>query len=207
MSVLRLWTERTMLLFLLASPLRGQYLRTSPAPAAAGPSCDVSVGYSYLAMDMPGPTEANYHGANASGTMYFNSRWGDTLEASYVRAPKEPASGHRRYVMSFMTGPVFIPLASDSTQLLVRALAGVGLVDGGVPINQMAFRGWLARFTWAAGAGVEHKLSGPLGIRIDGDYFRTRFWSTSGVVQPQSDLRVSAGLVFRFRGPAFPTRD
>ena len=205
MSALKFWTGRTMLLFLLTSLLQGQYLRTNPAPAAAGPSCDVSLGYSYLAMNISEAPEANFMGANASGTMYFNSRWGDTMEASYVRAPKDPDSGHRRYVMSFLTGPVLVPLASDSTQLLVRALAGVGLVDGGVPVGQMAYRGWRARFTWAAGAGVERKLSGPFGIRINGDYLRTRFVSTAGVVSPQSDLRISAGLVFRFGGPAFPT--
>jgi len=195
-----------MLLFLLTSPLRGQQFRPNPVPAATGPSCDLSLGYSYLAMNLSGAPEANFVGANASGTMYFHPDWGHTVDASYVRAPRDPNSGHRRYVMSFLTGPVFVPMASDRTQLLVRSLAGIGLVDGGVPAGQMAFRGWMARFTWAAGAGVERTISHQFGVRINGDYFRTRFVNTAGAVGPQNDIRVSAGFVYRFGGPAFLTR-
>src|SRR5262249_15308123 len=96
-----------------------------------------------------------------------------------------------------------IPAQSDNTRLLFRALAGVGLVDGSVPVNQLYYRGWQSRFSWAVGSGIERNISRPLAVRLSVDYLRTRFVSSAGVLEPQNNIRVIGSLVLRFaaRGP------
>jgi hypothetical protein len=93
---------------------------------------------------------------------------------------------------------VFIPVQTEKSRLLIRGLAGATLVDTAVPVNQLYYRGWLARFSWGVGTGFERDLSGPFAARFNVDYLRTRFMTTNAMVQPQNSLRVSGILVFRF---------
>jgi hypothetical protein len=130
--------------------------------------------------------------------MYRTPHWGATVDSSYVRAPRDAGSRHGSYVFSVLTGPVFVPVQNDNTRLLIRALAGVSLVDGSVPVGQLYYRGWLSRFSWAVGMGLERDLSGPFSARFNVDYLRTSFMSTTATIQPQNNIRVSGILVFRF---------
>jgi hypothetical protein len=199
MSALRSSTKLSILLLLWATPLVAQYeIRSGPAPAAKGPQYDIGVGYSRLTMNHSGKPTIDLRGADASATIDLNPHWGATVDSGYVRAPKDAGSGHGSYLFSVLTGPVFVPAQNDKTRLLVRALAGVALVDSAVPVNQLYYRGWLARFSWAAGTGIERNLSGPWAVRLNVDYLRTRFVSTTAFVQPQNDIRLSGLLVFRF---------
>ena len=51
------------------------------------------------------------------------------------------------------------------------------------------------------GTGIEHNISGPFAVRVNVDYLRTRFVSSSLTVQPQNNIRVTGSLVFRFAAP------
>lgn len=186
-----------MLLLLLACPLLAQELRSGSTPAAKGPDYDIAVGYSHLTMNLSGKPTLNLNGAETTATAYVSPRWGATVDSSYLRAPRDPGSGHSSYVFSALAGPVFIPAQTDKTRFLLRALAGATLVDTSVPVNQLYYRGWLARFSWGLGTGIERNLSGPFAARFNVDYLRTRFMSTNAMVGPQNSLRVSGILVFR----------
>jgi opacity protein-like surface antigen len=48
-------------------------------------------------------------------------------------------------------------------------------------------------FATAVGGGMDYRLVRLVALRVQGDYVRTNFFSTS-----QNDLRVSTGIVFRF---------
>jgi opacity protein-like surface antigen len=199
MSALRLTRRLVALLLLWASPSLAQSeFPSGPMPAAKGPQFDVGVGYSHVMLNVSGEPTVDLNGADASATIDFNPRWGATVDSSYVLAGRDPQSGHGSYVLSVLAGPVFVPVQNDNTRLLVRALAGVSLVDGSVPVNQLFYRGWLLRFSWAVGTGVERNLSGPFAVRFNVDYLRTKFMSTTLTVQPQNDIRFSGSLVFRF---------
>ncbi len=188
----------TMLLLLSAGTSLAQQLRNGSIPAAKGPDYDVAVGYSHLTMNLSGKPTLNLSGAEATATVYISPRWGATVDSSYVRAPRDPGSGHGSYVFSALAGPVFIPVQTEKSRLLIRGLAGATLVDTAVPVNQLYYRGWLARFSWGVGTGFERDLSGPFAARFNVDYLRTRFMTTNAMVQPQNSLRVSGILVFRF---------
>ena len=174
--------------------------RSGPVPGAKGPEADIAFGYSYVGLNLSGKPSGNLSGADASATIAFRPHWGAAFDSSYVRAGRDPGSGHSSYVLSLLTGPVFIPAQNDRTRVLVRALAGVGLVDGSVRVNQLYFRGWQSRFSWAAGSGIERDIFTPLAVRFNVDYLRTQFVSSAGRLEPQNNIRFVGSLVFRFAG-------
>jgi opacity protein-like surface antigen len=198
LGVLRCAIRLSIVSLLCGGPLLGQPASDSAIPAAKGPECDVAAGYSYAGVNFSGKPTVHMHGVDLSGSCDYTPRWSATFDSSYLRAGRDPASGHSSYVLSFLAGPVFVPLQNENTRLLVRALAGVGLVDGSVPVGQLFYRGWLTRFTWAVGTGVEHNIAGPFAVRLNVDYLRTKFVSSDLSVQPQNNIRVSGSLVYRF---------
>lgn len=48
-------------------------------------------------------------------------------------------------------------------------------------------------FATAVGGGVDYRVFHPLALRLEGDYIRTKFFNAT-----QNNLRLSAGVVFRF---------
>jgi opacity protein-like surface antigen len=186
---------------LWATPILAQEVSSNPVPAAEGirSNLAVGVGYSNLSMNLGGNPTVNLSGVDTNALIGFLPRWGATFDASYVRAGRDPASGHSSYVLSLLTGPVFVPAQTERTRLLVRALIGMSLVDSSVPVmNQLYYRGWQSRFSWAIGTGVERHMSGPFAVRLNVDYQRTKFVNSAVEVSAQNGIRVSAGLVFRF---------
>jgi len=203
LGALRFSTRLSIVSLLWASPLLGQagFNGAIPAVAVKGPECGVSVGYSYAGLNFSGKPTVNMQGVDLGAAIDFTPRWGANLDSSYVSAGRDPRSGHDSYYLGFLAGPVFVPAQNENTRVLVRALAGVSLVDGSVPVGQLYYRGWLTRFSWAVGTGIEHNISGPFAVRVNVDYLRTRFVSSSLTVQPQNNIRVTGSLVFRFAAP------
>lgn len=199
MSVLRFLKRLFLLSTLLAAPLLAQSDGSGGAVAAGRNSpWNIAAGYSYVNMNLSGKPTADLNGITSSAMIDFNPRWGVTLDSSYVRAGRAPGSGHSSYILSALAGPVFVPIQNHNTRLLVRALGGVSLVDSSVQVNQLYFRGWLARFSWAVGTGIERKVSTPFAVRINVDYLRTRFMGPTATVQGLNGIRLSASLVYRF---------
>lgn len=186
------------LLFLLLAPALAQRLVTGAAPAAAGPDYDVSVGYTYLRMAIPGAGHADLNGLDVSGQIGLSPHWGAIVESSYVRTPDVLDTKHDGYLLGILSGPVFYPLQNRNTRTFVHVLAGSGLIDAAVPVGDTNSRyGWQTRFSYAAGGGVEHAVAGPFAVRLNGDYLRTAFFDSIGLVQPQNNFRVTASLVIR----------
>ncbi|MGA9527104.1 MAG: outer membrane beta-barrel protein [Terriglobales bacterium] len=183
---------------LCAGSLLGQ---SYPTPALKGPEWNVSAGYSYANVSFSDKPNVNMQGADLGAAMDFAPRWGAMFDSSYVRAGRDDRTGHGSYVASFLAGPDFIPAQNENTRLLVRALAGVGLVDGSVPVGQLYYRGWQSRFTWAVGTGIEHDISARFAARVTVDYLQTKFVSSNLAIQPQNNIRVTGSLVFRFAPP------
>ena len=202
MSASRFLIGLSVLSSIWATPLLAQNIRSSnPVPAGEGARSNfaVGVGYSYVNMNLSGVPNANLNGINTNAMIAFLPRWGAILDASYARAGRDPGSGHSSYVFSLLGGPVFIPAQTDKGRLLIRALMGVSLVDSSVPVNQLYYRGWQSRYSWAIGTGIERNISKPIALRFNIDYLRTKFMNSAAVLQPQNGIRVSANLVFRFR--------
>jgi hypothetical protein len=196
-------------ILLLASLFSGSMLAQNamqgPVPAAgSGPAFDVSAGATYLAMAAPTGGTANLYGADVAGTMDFSRFWGAKVDSSYVRTSDVFSLGYSGYVLTFLAGPVFHPFETRNTQVSFRALAGAGLVDSAVSTNDgNDVHGWVARPAYAVGVGVEHSVTGPFGVRVDGDYLRTAFAESTTVVQAQNNFRLTLSLVFHVRDRNF----
>jgi hypothetical protein len=186
--------------FMMVASAFAQRLQSSPSPAVEGPAFDLSAGYAYLSMPIPSAGRATFNGVDFSGNIGLSSRWGVTLDSSYLYTSDVLSTKHQGYVLSARTGPVFYPVAHGNTRVFIHALAGAALVDGAVPISENEdFHGWLFRPSYAFGGGVEHPVSPQLGIRVMGDYVRTDFYDSAGAVQPQNNLQLSVNFVFRLK--------
>jgi hypothetical protein len=188
-------------LFVLVAPALAQnQIADRPSPAVAGPAYDVSVGYTSLTMAIPSAQHLNLSGLDVGGRVDLNSRWGAMVDSTYVRTSNVLGTRHGGYQLSLLSGPMFYPVEHGNTRMFVHALAGAALVDGAVPINKTDyFHGWLVRFSYAVGAGIEHAVSGPFGVRVQGDYLHSAFFDAAGAVRPQGNLRLTASLVFRLK--------
>ncbi|MGB6259697.1 MAG: hypothetical protein WBG09_16230 [Candidatus Sulfotelmatobacter sp.] len=190
---------------LAASAFAQNQQKTEPVPAVAGPvynisAYDMSVGYANLTTAMPSAQHVNLRGLDVGGSADLNSRWGAMVDSMYVRTSDVLATGHAGYQLSFLGGPAFYPIHHGNTRLSVHALAGAALVDGAVPINTTDyFHGWLVRFAYAGGGGIEQALSGPLAVRVQADYLHSAFFNAQGAVRPQGNLRLTVSLVLRLR--------
>jgi hypothetical protein len=200
-TAMRIIERAGFILFALVVPTLAQNQRaTEPVPAVAGPTYDVSVGYANLTMAMPSAQRVNLSGLDVAGSAYLNSRWGGMVDSMYVRTSDVLGTGHAGYQLSFLGGPVFCPFEHGNTRLSVHALAGAALVDGAIPINTTDyFHGWLTRFSYAAGGGIEHALSRPFGVRVQADYLHTAFFNAQGAVRGQGNVRLTVSLVLRLR--------
>lgn len=186
--------------FLVVAAALGQsWLQKEPSPAATGPAYNVSVGYTFLTMPIPAAGRVNLNGLDVSAGVDFNPRWGATVDSNFVRTSSVLNVPHQAYVLSFHLGPVFYPVEHGNTRMFIRALAGVGRVDGAVPQSDIGslkyLHGWAVGPSYVVGGGVEHSISGPLALRMSGDYLRTAFFDRTGAVLPQNDLRVTVSVV------------
>ncbi len=196
--------SRFLLLVSFITPALGQSrLQSGAAAAASGPSFDVALGYSYLAMQLPGAGNVNLNGLDASAGIDFTRHWGAVADSSYVRASDVFGTGHDSYVLSALAGPVFYPYNHGETRLALRALGGAGLVDSAVPVTGPSYylHGWVARPSYGAGGGLERTLFGPFAFRVNADYLRTAFVNSSETVQLQNNLRLTGSIVFRLNAP------
>jgi hypothetical protein len=188
------------MLALVATALAQGRRDAGPAPAAFGSTFAVSVGYSYLYMPMPSAGHVNLNGIDAGAYADFTPRWGATIDTGFVRASNVLGTGHIGYVLSALVGPEFTPLQSRNSRMFLHLLGGAGVVDGAVPTSGSAryLRGWVERFSYAAGGGMERTLSGPFAVRVGGDYLHTTFIDSSAIRHPQNNLRAAVSLVFHF---------
>jgi opacity protein-like surface antigen len=176
-----------------------RYVSNRPPFAASSPVFEVSTGYTYLVLDTPSRQKVGLSGVDVNGFVDFNPRWGMMVDSSYARAGDVLGTGHSGNVLSLLTGPVFYPVEYGNTRFFVHTLAGVSLVNSAVPVEGSYYLGGtITRFSYAIGAGVEHTLTGPVAIRIGGDYLRTTFANPAAATQFQNNIRVLTSIVYRF---------
>ena len=166
------------------TPLFAQY---GPSIAAESTPSDIAVGYSFLNLGFSGKPAVRLNGIEASG-INVNPSWGATLDSSYVRAGRDPESGHRSSVFSAFAGPVFVAAQKHNMRFLIRPLVGMTLVDGSVPVNDVFYRGWQSRFSWAIGAGVERSCPHPMLFASTSIICGPIFWTRPGPWEPRTEF-------------------
>ncbi|MGC1373276.1 MAG: hypothetical protein WA824_14155 [Candidatus Sulfotelmatobacter sp.] len=188
------------LVIMLVGPVLAQNRLAEPSPAIVGPAYDVSTGYTYLAMPIPGAGQVHLNGLDASGSIAWSPRWAATLDTSYLRTSDIPGIGHQAYMLNTQGGPEFSLFEHRNSRVFIRALGGSALIDGAVPVGKTGvYHGWLVRPSVALGGGFEQSVSRQFAIRINGDYLHTLFYDSSGAVLPQNNLRLTVSLVIHVK--------
>lgn len=194
------WIRRILLTLLLCdAPLVAQSGVRGNAPSGTAPAFEASAGYVFMSTTSVNSPRLNLGGVDATGVLQFSSRWGAMVDFTFARAANVPGTGHSDRVLSALIGPEFFLIDHYRGNVFVHALAGAALVDSAVLASSTSeVHGYAAHFSYAIGAGTEMTLHGPFAVRFTGDYQRTKFVDAQLASVPQNNVRVSAGVVYRF---------
>jgi opacity protein-like surface antigen len=184
------------------------FLLASNRVAAQVPSISLFGGYSYLNAEV-GQKRVSVSGWNGSGEVRvarfigvvadFGGQYGspnaailsacpitNTGPCPQPKSPQTVSTLFRQY--TFLFGPRF---SVNEGRLRPFAEALVGGARVREQTSSIALSD--TTFSYAAGIGVDYRLSRRFGWRVEADALQTRHFSTS-----QTDLRVSTGLVIQF---------
>jgi outer membrane protein OmpA-like peptidoglycan-associated protein len=207
----------------------GEATAQAPAvmPSASGPNtstprAELFVGYSYLRA-MPAPADGNrlmwMNGGSTSLALNFNRYLGIVGDfGAYTNSEIRFQGGYGSTVdvdnanigaFSYLFGPRL------SFRNHSRITPFVQSLFGGMRANEVTLSGCTSSctllpsentFAMTAGGGLDVRIRRHFAIRlIQAEYLMTRFQDYStGTTSSQNDMRLSAGIVFRFGGHAAP---
>lgn len=182
------------------------YVRPSkPKPAVAAgyaPALNVSAGFSVTSLGLPSSGRAVLSGVDASVATDSGRHFGVKLDLNYQRAPSLYNSGHPMDVFSYLLGPVFYPWNGNTLSTQFHLLVGGARVAGPYPNGTGTLSAARVNYpAWELGGDVEYRLSPAFGFRVGVDYLQTHFYSSSGGVRPQNDIRITNSLVYYLGRP------
>lgn len=186
------------ILFILLAPKA-----TAQAPIAAGISSEykASVGYSFTNVPIPSQSSLNMNGINGGLTVGIKPWIGVELDLGFTFVPNAFSSQRSAKLFTYMGGPVVYLHRGRRLEVYAHGLMGAAYESG---VNFTAdgdvLHGYVNKFAWSAGGGVEYKLDRSLSLRFGGDYLRTTFFTPTITMAGQNDLRAIAGISYRFGG-------
>ena len=160
---------------------------------------EAGIGYSYLNVAVPSQTRIAMNGVEASFTTDFHRRFGIKFDLGYDLASNVFDTNHHADLFTYMAGPVFYPIRKRKFSVYTQFLFG-GARESGVNFDASGrpATGWVNRFAWAAGGGVQYRLTRSFSVRLGADYLRTSFFNSNLAIEGQSNLRTAASLVYTF---------
>jgi opacity protein-like surface antigen len=184
-----------LLVVCLVPMARGQ----NPLVAGQAPVLEAGIGYSYTNASIPSQTTLGMNGVDLLGTFDFSRRFGVHLDLGYARNFDAFNSGRTADMLTYMAGPAFYPIRKRNFNVYTHLLLG-GARETGVNYESdgTVLTGYVNKFAWAAGGGVQYRLSRSFALRVGVDYLHTQFFNSNIVVQGQSNLRPSASLIYTF---------
>jgi outer membrane immunogenic protein len=167
-------------------------------PAAAQSAFDVGAGYTYVRTNAPAGDCGCFSMNGANGWVGFYLGHGVAIvgELAVQHAGNIANTGADLTLTSFLAGPRYTVHAFGRLQPFAQVLLGGAHASGGLSPSNSGF-GSSNSFAAIAGGGLEFQLTERVAIRaIEADYYYTRF--NNGTNDRQNNLRIGAGLVFRF---------
>ena len=170
------------------------------------PSANVFFGYSY---ENTNATTLNSSSISATVSRPNLNGWEASFEGKVLPfvGIVGDVSGHygtQSFVEPTPDGPLDISVTGHEQEYLVGPRLSVP-VGKFTPFGEVFFgaahihRGGTlpepsnTSFAYAVGGGIDYRVFHPIALRVEGDYLRTKFFSAT-----QNNLRLSAGVVFRF---------
>jgi opacity protein-like surface antigen len=189
-----------------SSETLGPGSHANPVPIARAPifvgkgvTVRASVGYAYASLSLPLSNRVNLSGVDATATADFSPRIGVSVDSSYVRAANIIDTGRHADVLSYLLGPVFYPTRAAKLSTYVHGLFGGARVTGVIPENGNEYElGYVNKFSWAVGGGVEYQFSPSFALQTGGDYQRIYFFNSTTEVGGQSGFRAVCSVEYVF---------
>jgi hypothetical protein len=177
-------------------------------PAGRARSWDVSLGYSYVIQSVGSSTQAGLNGFDGSITIGLSSRLAVKADAGYALSGNLLGTPSHSDLFSCMAGPVYYPTGQRGrASPYIEALLGGARVSGPVPVaGGILIGGYADGLAWAVGGGVNYRVSNSIGIRTGLDYIETGYFGPARTIQGQSNIRVTAAVVYVFGAPSFRRR-
>lgn len=185
-----------LLLAVLFVPVaRGQ----NPLVAGQAPVFEAGIGYSYTSASIPSESTLGMNGVDLLGIADFNRHFGIHLDLGYARNFNAFNSGHTADMLTYMGGPAFYPIRKRNFNVYTHVLFG-GARETGVNYQSdgTILTGFVNKFAWAAGGGVQYRFSRSFALRIGVDYLHTEFFNSNVVVQGQPNLKSDVSLIYTF---------
>jgi len=159
------------------------------------PQFEVSGEYSYIRANAANSGGGyNLNGGSASLAYNFSDRIAVVGDVGAYRFGGLP-SGLTSTMYTYLFGPRYTFRKITRVTPFAQVLLGGGRLNassGGLNAGENGF-------SMAIGGGLDLPLRRRFSVRlIQAEYLLTRFDSTSGASATQNDVRISAGLVFRF---------
>jgi opacity protein-like surface antigen len=194
-----LYTIYRILLFVAASFPCAALAQNPPVPAKRV-SFDAAAGYSYINLPLAPGSRIGLRGADANFTVNFSPRVGFRVDFGYVRGGNVFGSGRHADVLSYMAGPVITLARGKRASVYLEGLVGAARVTGPVPDGSGGFLvgGFANKLAWAAGGGVEYRLSRSWALRAGADYLHTVYFSPAQRIVGQDDVRAITNIVYSF---------
>jgi opacity protein-like surface antigen len=163
--------------------------------AVETPQFEASASYSFIRAN-PGNGSGGYNLNGGSGSVAYNfsDRFSAVADFGAYRFSGLP-SGVTSTMYTYMFGPRITLRRYSRVNPFAQVLLGGGRLNassGGVDAGENGF-------AMAIGGGVDVPFRKHLAIRlVQAEYLLTRFDRVNGSSATQNDVRISAGLVFRF---------
>lgn len=171
----------------------------NPLVAGQAPVLEAGIGYSYVNASIPSASNLGMNGVDLLGTADFSRRFGVHLDLGYARNFDAFNSGRTADLLTYMAGPAFYPVRRRHFNVYTHVLFG-GARETGVNYQSdgAILTGFVNRFAWAAGAGVQYQFSRSFALRAGADYLHTQFFNSDIAIQGQSNLKPSVSLIYTF---------
>lgn len=188
---------RCVKVFAASVALLGAFVVTACAQQdlVSTPQFEISGAYSYVRANAANSGGAfNVNGGSGSFAYSFNDSFSVVADGGAYRFSGLP-NGLESTMYTYLFGPRMRFHKISHVIPFAQILLGGGRLNassGGVNAGENGF-------SMTAGGGVDWPLHGHFAVRLaEADYLLTRFNRVDGSSATQNDLRISAGLVFRF---------
>jgi len=174
-------------------------MQATPAAAAQNiPTAEVALTYNWVHSNAP-PKDCgcfSMKGGSGSFAYNFTRKWSVVGEASAESNGNVNSTGLGLTLADFLAGGRYTLRNHSRLQPFGQVLLGAAHTSGSLSPDQIGL-GAATSFATTAGGGVDVNLSPRIALRaIEADYFLTLL--PNGTSDRQNNLRLSAGIVFRF---------
>jgi peptidoglycan-associated lipoprotein len=171
------------------------------ALAQSGPRLELGVNYTYVRSNAPagGCGCFSMNGGGGSFAYRLFDGWSVVGEVNAVRASNIGAGGADLTLVSYLAGARYSWHHSSRLVPFGELLLGGAHASGSLTPGAFGGPGTPNAFAMTTGGGLDIRLNRRWAIRVfQADYFFTDF--VNGVNDHQNNLRISAGLLYRFGG-------